>query len=315
MARVSAPSGPTPAASPAPTSDAAPAVRVAGLTVDYRAGLLGQNVLKRLFGDPGVVAALRGVDLEVAPGEIVGLLGPNGAGKSTLLRVLAGDQRPTGGTAAVFGLAPDASDLVHRVGYQPEAALPFPQLDAREHLLYLGALAGLDRGECAERTDGLLRRFELVHALGRPVRTFSTGMRRRVAVAGALLLDPDLLLLDEPTAGLDPHGSEIVLEEIENRARRGATVLLASHHLSEVEHACHRIVLLIEGRIRAAGTLDELLAGEIDVLEVRGLDAPARERIARTAEEAGGSDVRWRRGRRHLASLYRESLGHDGDRP
>ena len=175
------------------------------------------------FRKPAVVA-LQPFDLEVEPGAIVGILGPNGSGKTTLLRVLAGLQRPSAGEARVLGEVPGARALRQRLAYQPEGPLPLGALTGREFLQWYGCELGLPNRVADDRAEALLTRFELGTARSRLVRTYSTGMQKRLALAAALLGDPEVLLLDEPTSGLDPLGSGIVLDILRERAQRGAEI-------------------------------------------------------------------------------------------
>ena len=272
-----------------------PALQGTDLSVTYRSRFGGT-----------AVDALRAVSLTIAPGEIVGVLGPNGSGKSTLLRILAGLLVPNSGHARVLDRAPDDRSLRARVGYQPEQALPFPQLSGREHLLHMGALLGMPPKGAAASTAVWLERLGLQPAAHRRIRTYSTGMERRLALAAALLPRPNLLLLDEPTAGLDPIGSRQVMEILREEAERGVAVLLASHHLQEVEQLCDRVLVLVDGAVRAAGSLDELLGTGDEELVVHGLDATGMEQLLQTVAEHGGEVVRSGRNRRHLFVLFRD---------
>ncbi|MBL8724491.1 MAG: ABC transporter ATP-binding protein [Planctomycetes bacterium] len=253
----------------------------------------------------GTVAALQPLDLEVAPGCILGVLGPNGSGKTTLLRVLAGLQAPTQGRAELLGLPPTHPRQRQQVGYQPEGSLPFGVLSAPEFLAYAGATLGLPNDTADARAALWLDRLELRHAGRRPVRTFSTGMRKRLALAAALLAEPRVLLLDEPTAGLDPLGSAVVMDVLRERRTAGTTVLLASHHLLEIEELCDEVVVLQDGALRLRGTLAELLGTDADALVVRGLSAEGLQRLSATAEELGGTVLRVARERQHLFALFR----------
>lgn len=269
------------------------AVAVSQLSVRYRGG----------FRSPGV-QALSTVDLEVPAGAIVGILGPNGSGKTTLLKVLCGLVRPDTGTVQVLGSHPRDRALVPRVGYQAEGSLPFPGLSGPDFLRYMGALMGLDRELVEERTRHWIERLDLVHAGRRPLGKFSQGMSRRLALAAALLSGPEVLILDEPTSGLDPHGSLEVIRILEEVAGRGTAVIMASHHLQEVEQLCGRIAVLHEGRIVASGSLDELLTTGEQTLVVSGLDATGLESIEDAVREAGGQAER-RTTREHLFALFR----------
>ena len=164
------------------------------------------------FGGRRPVHALHPLDLAVDRGRIVGVLGPNGSGKTTLLRALAGLQPISGGTARILDLPPGHPELRRRFAFQPEGALPFGVLSAPEFLAWVGARLGLPNADADERAARWLARLDLEHAGRRWLRTFSTGMQKRLALAAALLGDPEVLLLDEPTAGLDPAGSATVIE-------------------------------------------------------------------------------------------------------
>lgn len=264
-------------------------------------------------GRQAPVHALRPLDLEVAAGRIVGLLGPNGSGKTTLLRVLAGLERPTAGALRVLGEAPDSRSLRRRVGFQPEGPLPLAVLSAPEFLAFVGAELGLDNAESDRRAAVLLERLDLLPAGRRRVRTFSTGMQKRLALAAALLPEPELLLLDEPTAGLDPLGSEIVMAILRERAAAGTTVLLASHQLLEVEELCEEVLILHGGALRLRGPLAELLATDAHALVVKGLAAADLEALAAAARARGGEVLRIERPRDHLFALFRRLARRDGE--
>jgi ABC-2 type transport system ATP-binding protein len=204
----------------------------------------------------GSVEALVDVDLDVAEGELVGLLGPNGAGKSTLTKIACGLVRPTSGTALVGG-APAGSSAARRcIGYLAEL-FRFPGWASADEVLQLHQrLAGSHGGE-RERTE-LLELVALAHARRRPVEEMSKGMQQRLGVAQALVGTPRVLLLDEPTSALDPVGRRTVRALLEELRAQGISVLLNSHLLSEVELVCDRVVILLAGRVVAAGTPAEL---------------------------------------------------------
>lgn len=266
------------------------------LSVRFRSGFRGDRV----------VDALDALDVSCEPGEIVGVLGPNGSGKTTLFRTLCGEVAPCAGRATVLGRTPGAADLVTRLGFQPDGPVPFPLLGARELLRHLGALMGLPRVALHARADELLARVGLEAVARRRVRALSTGMQKRLALAAALLAEPEVLLLDEPTSGLDPVGSRIVLDLLGEVAAAGTAVMLSSHRLDEVDEVADRVVLIHRGRKVAEGPLDELLGGDSELLEVRGATSSARQRIEQAARDAGLETRGWSRRRRHPYELFRE---------
>lgn len=259
------------------------------------------------------VEALQSMDFSIEAGRIVGVLGPNGSGKTTLLRVLAGLQRPSAGSVAVLGAPPTDASLRTRVAFQPEGPLPIGVLSAPEFLAWTGAQLGLPNGESDARARRWLEQLDLLHAQRRWIRTFSTGMQRRLGLAAALLGAPEVLLLDEPTAGLDPFGSEKVMTILREHAAAGGTVVMASHHLQEVEEICDEVFVLQRGALRARGALAELLGTGADALVVRGLDGTRLQGLADHARGLGGEVVGVERPRRHLFELYRRLAGGEQD--
>jgi ABC-2 type transport system ATP-binding protein len=204
--------------------------------------------------------AVDNVDFEVRRGEVFGLLGPNGSGKSTTVKMLLGLLYPTRGHIEVFGHSPRHVRTKSRIGYLPEESYLYRYLNSRETLDFFGNLFTLSRQERATRTEQLLDMVGLTQTRTRAVGEFSKGMQRRIGLAQALINDPDLVILDEPTAGLDPIGCREVKDLIVALARRGKTVILSSHLLADVEDVCDRVVILYGGKVQAMGTLRELLA-------------------------------------------------------
>jgi ABC-2 type transport system ATP-binding protein len=204
--------------------------------------------------------AVDDVDFEVRRGEVFGLLGPNGSGKSTTIKMLLGLLHPTKGVIEVFGRSPRDVKTKARIGYLPEESYLYRYLDSRETLEFFGNLFTLPKNERAQRSEQLLDMVGLTGARTRAVGEYSKGMQRRIGLAQALINDPDLVILDEPTAGLDPIGCREVKDLILALARRGKTVILSSHLLSDVEDVCDRVVIYYGGKIQAQGTLKELLA-------------------------------------------------------
>lgn len=239
--------------------DSAPIVQVENLEKVYR----GWS-----FAGRRRVDALRGVTLQAKAGEVFGLLGPNGAGKTTLIKILLGVVKPSRGKAALFGQPAGSVAARTRVGYLPESLSVDSHHTARSALKFYGQLNRMPVDKIRRRSDELL---DLVGLAGRDkesVRRFSKGMRQRLGLAQALLHNPDLLVLDEPTDGLDPVGRSEVRKVIERLRDEGKTIFLNSHILQEVELVCSRVAVLAQGTIRGSGRIDEIAGtdGELRVL-------------------------------------------------
>jgi len=217
------------------------------------------KVFKDFWGRPKA-RAVDNASFEVKRGEVFGLLGPNGSGKSTTVKMLLGLLFPTKGHIEVFGHSPRHVATKSRIGYLPEESYLYRYLDSEETLDFFGNLFDLPPNERKQRSDQLLEMVGLGKARRRQVGEFSKGMQRRIGLAQALINDPDLVILDEPTAGMDPLGCREVKDLILALARRGKTVILSSHLLSDVEDVCDRVVIYYGGKIQAMGTLNELLA-------------------------------------------------------
>ena len=217
------------------------------------------KVFKDFWGRPKA-RAVDGVDFEVRKGEVFGLLGPNGSGKSTTVKMLLGLLYPTKGHIEVFGKSPRHVATKARIGYLPEESYLYRYLNSHETLDFFGNLFHLTSDERRQRSEQLLDMVGLTQTRMRSVGEFSKGMQRRIGLAQALINDPDLVILDEPTAGLDPIGCREVKDLILALARRGKTVILSSHLLSDVEDVCDRVVIYYGGKIQAMGELKDLLA-------------------------------------------------------
>lgn len=218
--------------------------------------------------------ALDGVHLSIKEGA-TGLLGPNGAGKSTLIKTILGFLPPLEGTATAFGIsaAQNPSEIRKRIGYMPESDCHLPGLNGISFVAYCGELCGMRRSDALQRAHEVLYYVGLEEARYRNVETYSTGMRQRIKLAQALVHDPQLLFLDEPTNGLDPKGREEMLHLVaEISSRKGISTLLSSHLLSDVERICPEIVVLHQGRVTAQGTVEELrgTAGRIYEMRLKG---------------------------------------------
>ncbi len=267
--------------------------------------------LTKVFRDFWMRQRARAVDnitFHIDHKEIFGLLGPNGSGKSTTIKLLLGLLRPTAGRIAVFGKDPGDVATKRRIGYLPEESYLYGFLNARETLDYYGKLFELDRKARKTRTDELLDMVGLTHAQHRPVREYSKGMQRRIGIAQALINDPDLLILDEPTTGLDPIGTRQVKDLILELGRRGKSILLSSHLLADVEDVVDRMVILYGGKIRRAGQRDELLTRrETTSIEADELDDETIAEIDRVIRERSGgakSMLRVSKPRQKLEDLF-----------
>jgi ABC-2 type transport system ATP-binding protein len=233
--------------------------------------------VRGLIKSYGSVRALAGVDLEAAPGTVLGLLGPNGAGKTTIIRILTTLLKPDAGSAQVAGLdvVRDAASLRERIGLAGQYAAVDENLTGLENLTMVGRLYGQRRAAAKRRGHELLERFELLDAATRPTKTYSGGMRRRLDLAAALVAEPPVLFLDEPTSGLDPRSRLQLWETIEGLVAEGTTVLLTTQYLDEADRLADRIAVIDQGRVIAEGTPDELkdrVGGER--LEIRLDDVP-----------------------------------------
>ncbi|MCA1732192.1 MAG: ABC transporter ATP-binding protein [Acidobacteria bacterium] len=234
-------------------------------------GIVAEGVRKSYRAVARRTRVLEGVDLEIAPGEIVGLIGPNGAGKTTLVSCLMAFIRPDAGRIEFDGRPADHLSIRRRTGYVPERLGFEKRMSGRQFIRYHGRLSGIRGEELTRRTDDLLERFAMTAAADRPMGSYSRGMLQRVALAQAILHAPDFLLLDEPTSGVDPLGVILVRQILDEERRRGAAILLNSHQLSEVEKICDRVAFLDGGTVAGRATLTD--AGPPD-LELRFLDRP-----------------------------------------
>jgi len=219
----------------------------------------------------GGVLAVDNLDLAVRRGEVYGFLGPNGAGKTTTLRMLLGLVKPSSGTAAVLGEPPGSAAGLSRVGALVESPAFYPYLSGRDNLKVMARYAGVGR----ERVEEALRAVELSGRAKDKFKKYSLGMKQRLGVAAALLKDPELLILDEPTNGLDPKGMADMRKLIRRLGRGERTVLLSSHLLGEVEQVCDRVGVIRGGRLVAEGTVAELRAGSGLLVRAEPVDVAA----------------------------------------
>ncbi|MCA9305665.1 MAG: ABC transporter ATP-binding protein [Phycisphaerales bacterium] len=258
------------------------AIQKAGIREKYAAAspggapIVAVQDLSKIFKDFWMrdrARAVDGVTFEIERGEVFGLLGPNGSGKSTTIKIILGLLHKTSGRVAVFGRLPSDVSIKKRIGYLPEESYLYPFLNARETLDYYAKLFQLDHRARKRRIDELLDMVGLSGVQHRQIREYSKGMQRRIGLAQALINDPEFLILDEPTTGLDPIGTRQVKDLIIQLGKRGKTILLSSHLLADVEECVTRMVILYGGKIRAEGTCDDLLESRSrSIIETDALD-------------------------------------------
>ncbi|MDB5107986.1 MAG: ABC-type multidrug transport system, ATPase component [Candidatus Binatus sp.] len=243
-----------------PIERKAVALRVVGLTKRY-----------------GKTIAVSDLDFEIREGEIFGLLGPNGAGKTSTIAMLATQRQPSAGDATLFGHSMRKEPYLVRqiVGLAPQEVSLYPALTAAENLQFFGSIYGVRQSELRKRIDDLLALVGLVAHRDDQVSIFSGGMKRRLNLAVSLVHRPKLILLDEPTAGVDPQSREQILKIIGRLRDEGNAILYTTHYMEEAERLCDRLGILSEGKLVAVGTLDALLSGLefAEIIEVRGLSA------------------------------------------
>ena len=251
------------------------------------------------------VRAVDEVDLDVRRGEVFGLLGPNGSGKSTTIKMLLGLLYPTSGRIGVFGKRPDDVSIKHRIGYLPEESYLYRFLNARETLEYYGRLFHQSRTQRQGRIEKLLRMVGLEGVQRRPVGEYSKGMQRRIGLAQALINDPQLLVLDEPTTGLDPIGTKQIKDLILTLKQRGKTILLCSHLLADVEDVCDRVAVMYGGRVQRHGPVDELLTLQnMTTLQTESLDGETIKQIDELLTRRGKYIEKIEQPRQKLETLF-----------
>lgn len=248
--------------------------------------IVARDLVKR-YGD---VAAVDGLSFEVAPGESFGLLGPNGAGKSTTMRMIGAVSTRTEGELSILGLDPDrhGPDIRSQLGVVPQADNLDMELRVRENLLVYGRYFGLPRRAVAERADELLEFAQLADRGQAKVDALSGGMKRRLTIARGLINDPRIILLDEPTTGLDPQARHILWDRLFRLKEQGKTLVLTTHYMDEAEQLCDRLVVVDHGRIMAEGSPAELIRqySSREVLELR-FGSDRNEEVAAALEGSG----------------------------
>jgi ABC-2 type transport system ATP-binding protein len=255
-----------------------------------------------------IVQALDRLDLQIRPGEVFGLLGPNGSGKSTTLKLLLGLVIPSEGEARIFGLPPESLEARQRVGFLPENPYFYGFLNGDETLRFYGKLCGVSGATLDRKIEELIELVGLQNGRERPLRSYSKGMLQRIGLAQALIHDPDLLFLDEPTAGVDPLGSAQIRDLILRLKKMGKTVVFSSHLLEQVQEVADRVAIFSLGRKVLEGPLDELLTeGESTQINLPGPLTPERqERLRQLLGQDGINPgiVEFSRPRLSLEQLY-----------
>ena len=247
----------------------------------------------------GAIQALRDVSFQIAPGEVIGLLGPNGAGKTTLMKILTGYLEPDRGAVVIHGadVIADPISAQRRVGYLPESAPLYGEMLVQEYLEMMAAMRGVPAEKRRARMLDVIRATGLVDRVVQPIRTLSKGYRQRVGLAQAIIHEPELLILDEPTTGLDP--AQIVeIRDLIKRLASKTTVVLSTHILSEVEATCERVLVIMQGQLRADSKLSELRGTNAAVVAIQRDAVGVRELLEKLGpvQELGaeGELTRWR---------------------
>ncbi|BET67653.1 ABC transporter ATP-binding protein [Opitutales bacterium ASA1] len=271
-----------------------PAVRVTDLCKDYRIGLRGLRL-----------RAVDGLSFTVPRGSIFGLLGPNGSGKSTTIKAILGLIRPSTGVCEVFGADPRRATNRVSIGYLPESPDFQRFLTGREFVSMHARFAGLGKADVSARTEQVVALVGMSDAADRRVGEYSKGMLQRIGLAQALVHDPELLVLDEPTAGVDPVGTADVITLVRNLRDAGKTILLSSHLLAQVEDVCDQVAIVHRGRLVFAGALDDLeQASERRAIVVDRLDSTVEKELAAWLATRGSQVVHVDRPRARLDKVF-----------
>ena len=276
------------------------AVAVTGLTKVFAVPFRRQSIV-----------AVRDLDLRVEPGEVYGLLGPNGSGKSTTLKIVLGLVSPTRGQTEIFGRDSRLVESHEAVGFLPENPYFYKFLTGTETLRFFGQLCGLSGVSLKKRVDEMLELVGLTDARDRRLRGYSKGMLQRIGLAQALINEPKLVVLDEPTAGVDPAGTHQIRDLIVDLRRRGITVLLSSHLLAQVQEVCDRVGILANGALVREGRLEELIAVENQTeLVLQNASDKLVNEIEVLAANSGAKVVARRRSTTTLERLFLEATGN-----
>lgn len=280
-----------------------PAIRIDSLTKDFALGIRGLKL-----------RAVDDLSLTVQNNQIFGLLGPNGSGKSTTIKVILGLVRPTFGECQVFGQPSHIVDARAKVGYLPEAPYFYRFLSGRELVKFYAEVCGVAKDAIDQQTDDVIELVGMKAAASRRVGTYSKGMLQRVGLAQAMVHDPQLVILDEPTAGVDPIGSAAISEIIRELKNQGKTVVLCSHLLAQVEDICDHVAILNKGKLIVEGAVSELLLDtgrQIIEVEGGGMTDPAK--LTAALEKAGATVRGVETPRMRLDDLFLQKVREGGD--
>ena len=273
---------------------ATPAICIQNLTKDFAVGMRGMK--------------LRAVDdlcLEVGDNEIFGLLGPNGSGKSTTIKIVLGLLEASTGTCEIYGRPSKLVDARRSVGFLPEAPYFYRYLTGRELVRYYARICMVSRTEIDAAVDSVIKLVGMTEAADRRVCTYSKGMLQRIGLAQSLVHDPQLVILDEPTAGVDPLGSAAIAEIIRELKHRGKTILLSSHLLAQIEGLCDRVAILHRGKLVREGRVNDLVEEkDAESLVVHGLSAEGRVAVEAEIKAQGGCLARVEKPRLSLDAYF-----------
>lgn len=279
---------------------ATPAISIQNLTKDFAVGMRGMK--------------LRAVDdlcLEVGDNEIFGLLGPNGSGKSTTIKIVLGLLEASTGTCEIYGRPSKLVDARRSVGFLPESPYFYRYLTGRELVRYYARICMVSRTEIDAAVDSVIQLVGMAEAADRRVGTYSKGMLQRIGLAQSLVHDPQLVILDEPTAGVDPLGSAAIAEIVRELKRRGKTILLSSHLLAQIEGLCDRVAILHRGKLVREGRVDDLVEEkDAESLVVQGLSADGRAAVEAEIKAQGGRLTRVEKPRLSLDAYFLKEV-HD----
>ena len=270
------------------------AICIQNLTKDFAVGMRGKK--------------LRAVDdlcLEVGDNEIFGLLGPNGSGKSTTIKIILGLLEASEGTCEIYGRPSKLVDARRSVGFLPEAPYFYRYLTGRELVRYYARICMVSRVKIDSAVDSVIKLVGMTDAADRRVGTYSKGMLQRIGLAQSLVHDPQLVILDEPTAGVDPLGSAAIAEIVRELKRRGKTVLLSSHLLAQIEGLCDRVAILHRGKLLREGRIEDLVEErDVESLVVQGLSAEGRAVVETEIKAQGGRLARVEKPRLSLDAYF-----------